>query len=72
MAELLTREELGHLYSPSRWSKRLPADVVVVQHDKIMTEGKQLCALFAFEIITTTTPTIPYYTINPGLILLDA
>ena len=44
-SEMATREELDHLFSPSKWSKRLPADVIVIQHEKIVREGNRLsCA----------------------------
>lgn len=32
-------EELDKLYSPSQWSKRLPADVIVDAHIKVFAEG---------------------------------
>ena len=31
--------DLNELYSPSKWSKRLSADVIVDRHGKIMAES---------------------------------
>ena len=33
------REKLEELYTSSRWSKRLSADVIVDEHVRVFTEG---------------------------------
>lgn len=35
----LSRDDLGHLYSPSCWSKKLSADAVVNNHVKVIAGG---------------------------------
>ena len=35
-------EDLNFLYSPSRWSSRLPADVIVDNHAKVLRESKSV------------------------------
>ncbi|KAF4519238.1 hypothetical protein B566_EDAN009799 [Ephemera danica] len=34
-------EELEHLYSPSQWSKRFPADVIIDKHVEFVTEESE-------------------------------